>query len=216
MYKLVAAILALSMSVGLFSQADPYFERAIRRFEISDMEKPPEKGGILFIGSSSIVGWRSLAQDYPDKNVINRGFGGSQIIDSIRNAHRIVIPYQPKMIVFFAGTNDIASGRSAETVFAHYKAFVGKVHAELPDTKIAFISITPAPSRWSMLNSFMRANEMIKHYSENNPNLMYIDAFDEFLNTEGGPRPELFVDDRLHMNPKGYEIWKRVVGPYLP
>src|SRR5436853_118273 len=111
------------------------FEKDVLAFEASDKTNPPPKNAILFIGSSSIRMWKTLAQDFPDYRVINRGFGGSQISDSIYFADRIVIPYQPRAIVFYAGGNDINGGKSAETVFTDFKTFVGKVRAKLPDTK---------------------------------------------------------------------------------
>lgn len=209
--------LALVLSIAFVApaQSQSSFERDIRRFEEADLIHPPEKGGIVFVGSSSIRLWRTLAQDFPGRNVINRGFGGSQVIDNIRFAHRIVTPYEPRMVVFFAGTNDIADGRSAETVLAHYKAFVGKIREKLPETKIAYIAITPAPSRWDKVKTIQRANELIEAYCQTQPNLTFIDTASHMVDETGGPRPDLFVDDRLHLNEKGYEIWKQVIGPIL-
>ncbi len=209
----LAVILPIALIVQAQGQAS--FDRDIRRFEEADATKPPQKGGIVFVGSSSIRLWKTLEQDFPSRNVINRGFGGSQIIDNIRFAHRIVTPYEPRMVVFFAGTNDIADGRSAETVLAHYKAFVGKVREKLPETKIAYIAITPAPSRWDKVKTIRRANELIEAYCQTQPNLTFIDTASHMVDETGGPRPDLFVDDRLHLNEKGYEIWRQVIGPIL-
>jgi lysophospholipase L1-like esterase len=216
---LVAAVLALTgIARADFVQEPqaPPFEADIRRFEEADAKNPPAKGGIVFVGSSSIVLWKTLKEDFPGHNVINRGFGGSQISDSIRYAHRIVTPYEPKMIVFFAGTNDIASGKSAETVFADYKAFVGKVREKLPKAPIAYISISPAPSRWDKVEIMKKANGLIKDYAQKEKNLLFVDVFSQMLDERGGPRPELFVQDQLHMNDKGYVIWRKAVGAILP
>ena len=113
----------------------------------------PPKGAILFIGSSSIRLWKTLARDFPEHKVINRGFGGSQIIDSVRFAERVVLPYQPKRIVFYAGGNDINAGKAPEEVCADFKAFVEKVRGALPETRIAYISIAPNPVIVNMYNS---------------------------------------------------------------
>lgn len=214
---LLAALLAVTVS-GFTSpvQQDPPFEADIKRFEAADAQNPPAKGGVVFVGSSSIVLWKTLKEDFPKHKVINRGFGGSQLSDSVRNAHRIVTPYEPKMVFLFAGTNDIASGKSAETVFADYRAFVVKVRSKIPNIPIAYISISPAPSRWDKIAEIMKANKLIEEYSKGGENLFYINTFKRMLNAEYGPRPELFVGDQLHMNEKGYAIWKEVVGPYLP
>lgn len=198
------------------AQEKPPFEDEIVAYETVDKTAPPAKGGIVFVGSSSIRMWQSLKQDFPGRNVINRGFGGSQISDSVRLADRIVTPYAPKMIVFFAGTNDIAAGKSAETVAADYKAFVEKVRAKLPNVRILFLSLTPAPSRQSMWPEFRKANALVKAYSATDPHMAFIDFYDRMVTSEGGPRPELFIQDQLHMNLHGYSIWRKELVDWLP
>jgi lysophospholipase L1-like esterase len=192
------------------------FEGEIVKYEEADRKNPPAHGGIVFVGSSSIRLWTTLKEDFPGKNVINRGFGGSQISDSVHFAKRIVTPYKPKMIVFFAGTNDIASGKSPKAALADFMQFVGVVRKELPKVNIAYISITPAPSRWEKIHDIKWANGLIKEYTQRGPNLQFVDVFSQFLDAKGGPRPELFVSDQLHMNPFGYAIWKKAVAPILP
>lgn len=194
----------------------PPFEDAILKFEADDAKNPPKPGGIVFIGSSSILGWRTLKADFPEHNVINRGFGGSVIADSVRYAHRIVTPYKPEMVVFFAGSNDISAGKSANTVFADYKAFVVKVREKLPNTRIAFISISPAPSRAKFLEIDREANRMIREFCNQSENLAFIDIVPLMLDAKGAHRPELYTSDRLHMNPDGYKIWVKAVKPFLP
>ncbi|HLK13809.1 MAG TPA: GDSL-type esterase/lipase family protein, partial [Fimbriimonadaceae bacterium] len=140
----------------------------------------------------------------------------SQISDSVRYADRIVTPYKPALIVFFAGTNDIAAGKSADTVAADYRKFVDKVRVKLPKVPIAFISISPAPSRWSKLEEMKRANRLIERYCRRGRNLIFVNTFPLMLDAHGGPRPELFVQDQLHMSPAGYRIWVKAVIPILP
>lgn len=190
------------------------FEKEILAFETSDKTNPPPKNAILFIGSSSIRKWTTVAADFPDHKVINRGFGGSHISDSIALADRIVIPYQPKMVVFYAGGNDINYGKSPEQVLADFKTFTAKVHEKLPNTKIAFISIATNPSRWKEVEKVKKANQMIEQFCKED-GLVFIDVFHPMLDPEGKPRPEIYVSDRLHMNEKGYAIWKKVIAPYL-
>jgi len=209
------AILASLVSLSSAQTKPLPFENEIIAFEKADAANPPEKGGIVFTGSSSIRIWKSLKTDFPGLNVINRGFGGSQVSDSVRYASRTVIPYAPRLVVFYAGTNDIASGKSAEKVFSDYKAFVLEVHAALPNTRIAYISNSPVPSRWKKWDVMKRANSLIKDYSRDEPGLQYIDIVPLMLDANGQPRPELFQADMLHMNPKGYVIWAAAVRPYL-
>ena len=137
------------------------FENEISAFETADKTNPPPKRAILFIGSSSIRLWKTLPQDFPGHKVINRGFGGSEIADSVYFADRIVFPYEPRMIVLYAGGNDINGGKSPEVVSADFKAFVEKVRAKLPDTRIAYISIAPNPARWSQVERVKAANKLI-------------------------------------------------------
>lgn len=212
----VLAALLIAGIPAKAGQGEAPFEADIKKFEAEDAKNPPKPGGIVFVGSSSILRWKTLETDFPGYNVLNRGFGGSQISDSVRFAERIVTPYKPRMVIFFAGTNDIAGGKSAEMVFEDYKQFVTKVQAKLPATKIAYISISPAPSRWSKLDEIKKANGLIKEYATHHKNLLFVDAFPEMVDSKGGPRPELFVEDQLHLSPKGYEIWVRDVKKILP
>jgi lysophospholipase L1-like esterase len=160
--------------------------------------------------------WKTLAEDFPDQKVINRGFGGSELADSVYFVDRIVIPYKPRLIVLFAGTNDINGGKSPQTVFTDFKAFVARVRAGLPNTRIAYLSITPAPSRWSQAEKQKEANRLIRNFiSAENTRLDYIDLWDQFLGPDGKPREDLFLADRLHNNAAGYKIRAAAVRPHL-
>lgn len=191
------------------------FEKEIVAFEARDKTNPPPKNAILFVGSSSIRMWRTLAQDLPEFTVINRGFGGSQISDSIHFADRIVTPYQPSTIVMYAGGNDINAKKKPEVVARDFKAFVAKVREKLPTTHIAYISIAGNPARWSQVEQVKEANRLIREYTATQPRLSFIDVFPHMMGEDGLPKPEIFLPDRLHMNEKGYAIWKRVVGEHL-
>ena len=192
------------------------FESEITAFEKSDAEHPPEKGAILFIGSSSIRLWKSLAADFPTHHVLNRGFGGSEVSDSVAFADRIVMPYEPKLIVFYAGGNDIHGGKSAEQVAADFRTFVEKVRAKLPNEPIDYISIAGNPARWAEVDKVKAANGMIEKFCKETPGLKFIDVYSHMLGQDGLPRPEIFGPDKLHMNPEGYKLWTQIIGPYLP
>jgi lysophospholipase L1-like esterase len=148
--------------------------------------------------------------------VINRGFGGSQISDSTRYVDRVVIPYKPKTIVFYAGDNDLAAGRTPEQVLGDFKAFAAKVHESLPDTRIYFISIKPSHKRWHLVEQMREANRLVKAFTETSPaTLGYVDVFTPMLTSDGKPRPELLGPDGLHVTRKGYELWRDVLTPVL-
>ena len=206
----------LALSAASFAQTKTNgFEKDILAFEASDKTNPPPKNAILFIGSSSIRMWKTLAQDFPDYRVINRGFGGSQISDSIYFADRIVVPYEPRAIVFYAGGNDINARKSPETVFNDFKTFVGKVRGKLPTTRIVYISVAPNPARWAQIEQVRAANKMIRDYTTNEAGLSFIDVHPHMLGEDGQPKPDIYLADKLHMNEKGYAIWKGVVGEHL-
>jgi lysophospholipase L1-like esterase len=156
-----------------------------------------------------------VPQDFPQYRVINRGFGGSQISDCIYFADRIVTPYEPDVIVFYCGGNDINAKKSAEIVFDDFKHFVSKAREKLPATKLVYISIAPNPARWAQIDSVREANRLIRNYIATEKNLSFIDVHPDMLGDDGQPKPDIYLADRLHMNEKGYTIWKRVVGEHL-
>lgn len=192
------------------------WEKEIRAYEEADRKSPPPQGAVLFIGSSTIRLWKTLPQDFSEYPVINRGFGGSEVADSVFYADRIVIPYKPRLIVIAAGGNDIAAGKTPERVFADFRAFVAKVRAALPDTRIAYMSLSPSPARWAQAEKHKQANRLIKEYVLSGGGLDYIEVWDQFLGPDGTPREDLFVADRLHNNAQGYKIRADVVRPHLP
>lgn len=191
------------------------FESEIRAFEDSDRVNSPRPGGIVFVGSSSIRMWPDLRGDFPGLNVIQRGFGGSRLDEVVRYTPRIVLPYRPALIVLYAGENDIAEERTPEQVFDAYKAFVRLVRDALPQTPIAFVSIKPSPSRWELVDKMRATNEMIRSYAATQPGLSFVDVFSLMIGPNGRPRSELFVSDSLHMNQKGYAIWRSVLSPIV-
>ena len=191
------------------------WEKDIQAFEKADKESPPPKGAILFIGASSTRRWTTLAEDFPEYKVINRGFGGSQTVDSVFYADRVVIPYKPRLIVLQEGGNDINAGKKAEQVLTDFQAFVAKVRAELPEARIAFTSLSPSPKRWEQAAEQKKANRLVQEYVRAGKNLDYIELWDQFLGPEGKPREDLFVEDRLHNNAAGYKIRAQVVRPHL-
>jgi len=156
-----------------------------------------------------------VKKSFPDLPVINRGFGGSQVADSVAFAERIVLPYQPKVIVFYAGDNDIASGKSPEQVATDFGLFTAKVHKALPETRIVVLSIKPCMSRWKLVDKVRQANDLIRAQTEKDPHVVFVDVDKPSLGPDGKPRPELFRPDKLHLNDEGYKLWTSLVLPHL-
>lgn len=192
------------------------WEKSIVAFEEKDRTiGAPPAGGIVFVGSSSIVGWKTLATDFPTLPVINRGFGGSEIQDSTYYAGRIITPYAPRAVVFYAGDNDIAAGHTNEQVIGDFQTFARKIRSVLPETKILFLAIKPSPSRWKYEERMVACNKGISDWIGTQTNMGYIDIHSPMLGTDGMPRPELYGPDKLHMTPEGYRLWTSVVSSYI-
>jgi lysophospholipase L1-like esterase len=216
---LICWLLLASWRWGISAEATHNFdkwEKDISAFEQKDRTNPPPKGALLFIGSSTIGRWKTLTQDFPDHQVINRGFGGSEIVDSTHFADRVIFPYEPRAIFLRAGGNDLWAGKSAEEVFADFKDFVAKVHSKLPSTEIFFISLSPSIARWKQADKEKALNAMVEEFCKDKTGLKYIDTYSLPLGPDGKPRPELFVEDKLHFNAEGYKFLVERVRPYLP
>ena len=191
------------------------WEPAIQAFEAADKTNPPPRNAVLLIGSSSMVKWTNAPAQFPEHRLINRGFGGSHLSDSVAFVDRIVVPYQPRLVVLYAGDNDIAAGKSPEQVLADFKEFVAKVQSALPDTRIAFIAIKPSPSRTKFIAAIKTANRLIQEFIASQPKLIYVDVYTAMLGFDGQPRAELFVSDQLHLNEAGYQLWAGILRPVL-
>jgi lysophospholipase L1-like esterase len=199
------------------SQSDPdRWESAIATFEDADKVAPPPQNAIVFIGASSIVRWK-LPESFPElgPRAINRGFGGSLAADSVRYADRVVIPYHPQIVVFYAGDNDVEANHTPEQIASDFAAFEQKVHAALPATRIIFISIKPSIRRWPWIEQIKGANELVRQYCATHPQLTFVDIVPQMIGPDGKPRKELLVDDGLHMTPAGYAIWNDALRPLL-
>ena len=211
-------VLLLFAPVRLSAQEAPdpaKWEAEVRAFEAADMSEPPVRGGIIFTGSSSIRMWTTLKEDFPGLPIMNRGIGGSMLPEVTAFVDRLITPHQPMLVVIYCGGNDINAGRSADQVFRDFKAFVKAVHTPLPTTRIAYISIAPNPARWAQVETVKEANSAIRQYIRTDSTLDFIDVFPEMLGPDGLPKPDIFLDDRLHMNRKGYELWTTIVRPHL-
>lgn len=215
---LTAAPLALALSPAKPPQVPEQVSNVawagdMARFASADQSNPPPRGGIEFIGSSSIRFWESLATDFPGQPVFNRGFGGSEVRDSTWYADRIVVPYAPCKVFFYAGDNDLNSGRSAVQVRDDVVAFVQRVHRDLPKTRVEYLSIKPSPSRAHLLPAINEANTLIKAALAKLPNTGFTDIYTPMLGADGQPDATLFREDMLHMTPAGYAIWTRALAP---
>jgi lysophospholipase L1-like esterase len=204
--------LTIGTTVPPAAQTDRW-AKEMAAFQQQD-HQPPPPGGIVFVGSSSIRLW-DLGRSFPNLPVVNRGFGGSEVADSVRHADLLVIRHKPRTVVLYAGDNDLAGGKTPQQVLDDFKAFVGKVHAALPATRVAFIGIKPSLQRWALIAQVRQANALVREYCDTDDRLGFVDVDGPMLGWDGKPRKDLLVADGLHLSPKGYELWTTLVRPFL-
>ena len=218
---LVAIVLGLSLSLAAQQPAtlkpvDPNrWETTIQKFEAEDAARGLVKGGVVFIGASSIVRWENLAQSFPDLRVVNRGFGGSEMADSAKYAARVVVPHAPSIVVLYAGENDLNRGVSAETINADFARFHDVIRHALPTTRIVVIGLKPSLLRWKLRDGMHQTNKLIRTHCESKKGCAYVDPWPSMIGKDGTPKPEFFVADGLHMTPEGYKAWTQMLRPYL-
>lgn len=194
----------------------PFFSD-IQHFKKLDSTQLPPKNAILFVGSSSFTKWMDVQDYFPLYPIINRGFGGSSLPDVIRYANDIIFPYQPKQIVIYCGENDIASSDtiSSKIVFERFKQLFVLIRTHLPGVSIAFVSMKPSPSREKFWQVIKAGNALIKKYLHKQKHAAFINVYPAMFNADGTIMNDIFIEDNLHMNSKGYAIWQKIIAPYL-
>lgn len=211
--------LALVFAAGVACAAPPApstWQHDIAQLTAEDSTRPPPQHAVLFVGSSSIRFWKpTLVRDFSGIPVIDRGFGGSTIADSTYYADRIIIPYHPRVIVMYAGDNDIAEGLTPAQVADNFRAFVARVRKALPDVAIVYISIKPSLARWQLWPQMHAANRAIERWAHTQRRVVFVDTAKDMLGADGKPRAQLFREDGLHMLPAGYAIWVAALRPVL-
>jgi lysophospholipase L1-like esterase len=190
------------------------WENDITTFERADATNPPARGCVVFSGSSYIRKWATLAADFPGMQTVNRGFGGCELADVYAYADRIIIPYAPRAVVIYAGGNDIDAGLTPDIVFGDFVALMQKLEHALPRARLVFISCPPSPKRWAETERIKTVNTLIAGYCRTH-GLTFVNTFSLMLGADGLPRAEIYDADQLHMNAKGYAIWRDAVAPVL-
>jgi len=208
---IVSALLGMAAPAAA---QDPRYEKEVLAFEALDRTSPPLKGQVLFVGSSTIVSW-DPARYFPDLPVVNRGLWGSALIDTLRLVDRIVIPYEPRLVVVYAGDNEIDAGITSEDVAIQFERFIKAVHVKLPQTRIVIIGIKPSPQRWLTIDRARSANEAIRTLCSRDDRVAFLDVDGVMLGWDEKPRKELFLDDGLHLSAQGYQLWTILLRPLL-
>ena len=204
---------AADVAQPAFSSAK--YDKDIAAFEAADKANPPPPHAVLLSGASTFRRWTNYAEAFKGYPVINRGFGGSELYDSVFYADRVVLPYHPRLVVVYAGENDLNAGQSPSTVVSHFLAFTKKIHARQPSAKIIFLAIKESPVRAKIRNQVLLTNQLIAAECARDPRCQFVDVATPLLDHQGQTRPELFRPDRLHLLPAGYAVWTKILAPYL-
>ena len=220
MRRVMMLVLAsvLTASLGLWAQQplDPNrWEPAIQKFEAEDKANPSAKGGIVFIGASSFARWTNLAESFPDLKVVNRGFGGSELAEAVKYAPRVVVPHAPRIVVLYAGENDLNRGVTPEIIASDFDKFSQLIHSSLPATRLVVIGLKPSLLRWKLRDGMQQTNTLIRTRCAADRSCVYVDPWPSMIGKDGTPKPEFFVEDGLHMTPEGYKAWTQMLRPHL-
>lgn len=208
-------ILFLFISINTFAQEyQKIWQTEIDAFDKLNGANPLQEC-ILFTGSSSIRMWKNPAKDFNNPKILNRGFGGSQIIDLIENFDQVILKYHPKKIVIYSGDNDIQEGKSAEIVYGDFCTLYGMIKAKLPNAEVYYIAIKPSLNRWEKVIEMQKANTMINEYLNTKSNAFFVDVFSPMIDLNGKPSEKWFMEDGLHLTDEGYQLWTKILAPYL-
>jgi lysophospholipase L1-like esterase len=211
-------VLLLSLCfTGVQAYAQAPFQSEIDSFKKQDLINPVPAGAILFVGSSSFRKWTDVQAAFPGYPIINRGFGGSTFPDVIRYAGDIILPYKPKQIVIYCGDNDLAFSDTvtAQAVYERFLQLYRVIRSDREGVDILYVSIKPSPSRVNLMPRMEEANRLIGNFLRGQAHAAFADVYHRMLDSSGHPIEDLFLDDKLHMNAKGYVIWQKVIAPYL-
>jgi len=214
--KYLLLVLFISITNIVFSQEPPFWND-IQAFKKQDSLHMPSQHEILFVGSSSFTKWTDVQNYFPDHPIINRGFGGSTLLDIMMYADHVILPYNPKQIVIYCGENDLAYSDtvSAGTVANRFIALFDIIRHVWENVPISFISVKPSPSRAKLMPKMVETNKLIESFLKTKSNTSFIDVYHKMLDTNGKPIGEIFGPDSLHMNAKGYAIWQKEIAPHL-
>jgi lysophospholipase L1-like esterase len=217
MKKILAAFLLLTFTFIFSQEKKPMFWQDIQNFKTLNQETPPPSNSILLVGSSSFTKWQDVSNYFPGKTIINRGFGGSRLTDLNFYSEDLLSPYQPKQIIVYCGENDFADDAElkSDVVVDRFKTFYTKIRAKFPNIQVDFISIKYSPSREKLWPQMKQANMKIAKFMKKEKNADFIDITKIMNDANGNVRKDLFVEDMLHMTPEGYQLWTKVMNPYM-
>jgi len=212
---LSALVATILFSTTLVAQGPARFQSEIDRFKADTTDYTQTRDLILFTGSSTIRMWTSLKEDFPDRNVLNRGFGGSTMSELLYYADTLILRYRPKMIFIYEGDNDLAAGVTPDEIIGSARLLVTRIRKELPDATLCFLSAKPSLARWNLRDKYLEFNGKLSRLATEYDKVHYLDTWKPMLQADGNVMTDIFLEDGLHMNRKGYNIWKNTIEGFL-
>jgi len=208
------SLLLLLLSLDSFAQDPTRFSDQVRQIT---QDYPPQdfQATVVFTGSSTIRMWKSLQEDFPGEKIVNSGFGGSQASDLLHYLDELVLDYAPKKVFIYEGDNDLAAGKTIGEIVETYNLIVRQIHLEHPETEIVLISPKPSLARWELADQYRDLNARLKKYARGKKKVSYADLWNPMLTSNKTPMEDIFLEDNLHMNAKGYAIWANVIKKFL-
>lgn len=191
------------------------FESQVSAYEAEDQSTPFPEGAVLFVGSSSVRMWKTVDNDFPQVPVVNRGFGGSQFSDLLYYLDRLVTCYKPSKIFIYEGDNDISSGKKPQQIVKEAIEVRQRIAQSLPGVPVFFIAAKPSVARWKLRKKYQQLNSQLAIYAANTPGTGFVNVWDPALDANGEVLTDIFLEDNLHMNEKGYAIWKAAIDPFM-
>lgn len=211
---LLIVLVLMPPAAAAAQEPAPRFEKELAAFEEMDRKNTPSKGQIVFVGSSSMVDWNA-AKHFPDLRIVNRALWGSALSDTSRNVDRLVLRYEPRLVVVYGGDNDLDGGATTEDVAVEFERLVKTIHARLPQTRIVYVGIKPSPQRWITVDRMRTANAMIRAICSRDDRIAFVDVDGPMMGWDEKPRPELYQADGLHLSDQGYQLWATLLRPFL-
>lgn len=214
MKKLISAFLLVFLVQFSFAQDIPFQEEVERRSKEID-DAGWKKGSVVFTGSSSVRMWKNLQEQFPDVAIINSAFGGSRADQLLMHLDKSILRFEPSKVFIYEGDNDINSGQDISDIMKNLDALVTKIQAKYPNTIVNLIAAKPSPSRWDKKVSYVALNDLIRQYATTHDKVNIVNVWDIMLDDTGKPRADIFIEDNLHMNEKGYALWKEIFTPFM-
>ena len=201
------------MPIFCFAQDPLRFATEVAKFE--DLaEQFPKENRIVFTGSSSIRLWTDFKSYFPNHNVINTGFGGSETSDLIHYKEELILNFEPRQVFIYEGDNDINAGETGLDVYLELVLLALDLIDEGVE-QIVIISPKPSIARWHLKEEYEALNEVLATSAQLSERIIFADVWTPMLNKDGSLKEDLFQEDDLHMNKKGYDIWIKVISPLL-